>query len=162
MLTVRPARRDDAPSLVAILNGWIAGARTTAIAEPLDAATFAFWFIDGPEVLACHVALIGGATAGFQSISSHEMSPGWADIGTFVAPGCAQSGIGRALFAATDTAARRSGLRWINATVANDNEGGLAFYRRMRFAAYGAEPGWARTGRVPVGRVQMRYAIVPP
>jgi GNAT superfamily N-acetyltransferase len=150
----------DAAALVGILNRIIAIGGTTAMDAALDAPTFRHWFIDGPEVLATLTAVRGGQPVAFQTLSAHEVpGPGWADIGTFVLPGMEKGGIGSQLFPVTAATARTLGLRWINATICNDNRGGLAYYRRLGFQPYGSEPDWRRGDGTLVGRVRTRFDL---
>ena len=66
--TVRPAQPGDAAQMLAILNAIIALGGTTGMEAPLPEAELRHWFLDGPPVVAAHVALDGaGAVIGFQA-----------------------------------------------------------------------------------------------
>lgn len=145
----------DAAALADILNPIILAGGTTGIEDVLDPPTLAHWFIDGPDVIACHLAEAGGKPLGFQSLSHYgDLPPGWADIATFARqPRC---GIGSALFAATCAAARAAGIVTVNATIRADNAGGLAFYRRLGFVPCRTTPAVPLRDGTPVDRLHHR------
>ena len=83
-----------------------------------------------------------GEILGLQWIEPHAGLPDEAaNIATFVLPGRQQLGIGSALFAATERAARDVGYVWINATIRADNEGGLVYYQSRGFRVWTRETG---------------------
>ncbi len=157
---VRAAGAGDVAALCALQARIIRIGGTTAYETPLDEAEFARIYLTGPEAICCHTVLIGGRAAGFQALGRHSALPGdWADIGTFVDPDLQRSGAGSALFAATLAFARAAGLATINATIRADNCAGLAYYRRIGFRDYGADPGFAlQSGRI-VGRIHRRFDL---
>lgn len=158
-MIVRPARPEDAPAMVALLNRIIAIGGTTAHETPFTAAAVVQHYIKGEEPICCHVALDAGLV-GFQSVGRNPALPaGWGDIGTFVDPDRQRGGAGAALFAATVAAARAAGLRVLNATIRADNAPGLGYYARRGFTEYATDPGFAlKDGRV-VGRVSRRFDL---
>lgn len=152
---IRRAVRADAAALADILNPIIRAGGTTGIEDTLDPDTLAHWFIDGPDVIACHLGEAGGRVLGFQSLSRFgDLPPGWADIGTFARE--PRSGTGTALFAATLVAARATGITTINATIRADNAGGLAYYRRLGFVPYSMTPAVPLRDGTPVDRLHHR------
>lgn len=153
---IRRATAADAAALAGILNPIILAGGTTGIEDVLDPPTLAHWFIDGPDVIACHLAEAGGHATGFQSLSRYgDLPPGWADIATFARqPRC---GTGSALFAATCAAARAAGIITINATIRTDNAGGLAFYRGLGFIPYRTTPAVPLRDGTPVDRLHHRF-----
>ncbi|MBE2276905.1 MAG: GNAT family N-acetyltransferase [Rhodobacteraceae bacterium] len=157
---VRATAAGDVPALCALQARIIRIGGTTAYETPLDEAGFARAYLTRPELICCHAALTGARAAGFQALSRHAALPGdWADIGTFVDPDLQRCGAGQALFAATLAFARDAGLAAINATIRADNRPGLAYYRRIGFRDYGAEPGFAiQSGRI-VGRLHCRFDL---
>ena len=159
--TVRPAQPADAAQMVAILNAIISIGGTTGMETPLDLAELRQWFLDGPPVVTAHVALDGaGAVIGFQALGLNERLPaGWGDISTFVDGARAQRGVGTALFAATQAAARAAGLRMLNATIRADNSGGLAYYRKLGFEEYRVSRAVPLADGTPVDRLQHRFAL---
>ncbi|MEJ2035269.1 MAG: GNAT family N-acetyltransferase [Maritimibacter sp.] len=64
-----------------------------------------------------------------------------AHIGSYVRSEMAGRGIGRQLFARSSEAARTAGLIAIDATIADDNAPGLAYYDAMGFETYRTKPG---------------------
>lgn len=153
---IRRATAADAAALAGILNPIIRAGGTTGIEEELDPPTLAHWFIDGPDVIACHLAEAGGIALGFQSLSRYgDLPPDWADIGTFARQ--PRTGTGTALFAATCAAARAAGIITINATIRADNAGGLAFYRRLGFVPHGVTPAVPLRDGTPVDRLHHRF-----
>jgi GNAT superfamily N-acetyltransferase len=156
---VRPALPSDAAAMTALQNRIIRIGGTTAhqvehsVEEVRDA------YVSGPEVVCCHVA-VDGALTGFQAVERYPGLPdGWGDIGTFVDPDVQVKGIGAALFAATVAACRTAGLVAINATIRADNVPGLAYYARIGFVDYAADPGWALDDGRVVGRVSRRFDL---
>jgi L-amino acid N-acyltransferase YncA len=155
-LAIRPAMQTDAAALAGILNPIIRAGGTTGIEDELDPATLADWFIDGPDVITCHLAEAGGRALGFQSLSRYgDLPPGWADIATFARK--PRGGTGTALFAATCAAARIAGIVTINATIRADNVGGLAFYRRLGFVPWRITPAVPLRDGTPVDRLHHRF-----
>ncbi len=159
-LTVRATLPGDVPALCALQARIIRIGGTTAHEEPYSEEAFARAYLAGPATICCHTVLDGAQPAGFQAVGRHSGLPeGWGDIGTFVDPGLQRGGAGQALFAATCAAARAAGLVALNATIRADNVPGLAYYARIGFRDYGAEPGYAlASGRV-VGRIHRRFDL---
>lgn len=100
-------------------------------------------YITDPNRIRCSVALDeDGTILGFQSLKwAREGNPydtpvGWGIIGTHVRPSAARRGVGRALFAASETAARDAGLTEIEAFIGSDNQAALIYYEAMGFGAY--------------------------
>lgn len=158
--TARPTTAADIPALCALQGRIVRIGGTTAREVPLEEDAFAAFYLTGPDVVCCHTAVLDARAVGFQSVCLYPGLPaGWGDIGTFVDPDLQRSGAGQALFAATLAAVRKAGLTALNATIRADNVPGLAYYARIGFRDYGAEPGYAlSTGRV-VGRVHRRFDL---
>lgn len=138
---IRPATTADATALVAIVNPIIIAGGTTAHQTPFDAQRMARHYIAPPQLVCCSVAELDGVVSGFQSLmwpdeEGDSFPDGWAIIASFVAGHAAGNGIGRALFAATKTAALAAGVTTIDATIRADNLGGLAYYSRLGFEDY--------------------------
>jgi len=107
-------------------------------AEHIDA-----FYIKHPNRIECLVAEDdAGNIVGFQSLkvapedNSWGVAPGWGFIGTYVKVGVGRRGIGKALFSSTKAAARQARLPYIDATISDDNELGLAYYEAMGFRTY--------------------------
>lgn len=127
-----------------LINRIIAIGGTTAYSASFDGGKIISEFI-GPELaICCHVAVENGKVCGFQALLWADPSwPGddrlpadWALIATYVDPEAHGKGIGRALFACTEAAARDAGVSAIDATIRKENAGGLSYYARMGFVDY--------------------------
>ena len=134
---VRDARADDAPGLCDLLNAIVRAGGTTARLTEMTVPEFEDWYINGPHVPCCQVAVAGEVRLGFQGLSVDNRLPsGWVDIGTFTQQGSAVRGVGTALFATTRDRAATLGFTVINATIRADNMPGLAYYAKMGFRDY--------------------------
>jgi L-amino acid N-acyltransferase YncA len=131
IMFVRLVAATDAPALASLLDETIARGGTTAFQQPFTPRRLAESMLVGRGVICCFVAEESdGSLGGFQSlVRSEDLPNDVSDIATFSRVGQTQKGIGSQLFAATQTEARRQGLRAISATIRDDNVGGLAFYR---------------------------------
>lgn len=160
-IATRPARPEDVPALVALINAIIAAGGTTAHQMPFDAAGFTAHYLPGAEAVATFVALdASGRPAGFQSLARHPALPeGWVTIGTFTRRDDPLPGAGRALFAATRDWAARNGLAAIDATIRADNTGGLAFYAAMGFQDDRVTPAVPLADGTPVDRISKVYRL---
>jgi L-amino acid N-acyltransferase YncA len=160
-LVVRPTRRDDLEAARAILNRIIEIGGTTAHQAPLDAEGFAQLALDWPDLIASHVVLDPqGRVAGFQTLERRaDLPEGWGDIATFTRREPPLKGAGRALFAATCTAARQAGLTGINATIRADNAPGLGYYAAIGFRDHGVSRAVPLADGRPVDRIHRRFDL---
>lgn len=159
-MIVRRALPADAPAMTALQNLIIREGGTTAYEDEREEADILARYIAPVDGICCHVAELGGRVIGFQVVSPNPVLPaGWAEIGTFVASDVQARGIGQALFAATGAAARAAGVAVLNATIRADNRPGLAYYARLGFVDYSADPGWALKSGAVVGRVSRRLDL---
>jgi L-amino acid N-acyltransferase YncA len=166
-LTTRPAVPADAPAMCAILNAIIAIGGTTAYEDPFTPETMTANYIAAPLLIRCTLAEIDARPVGFQALwhpspaeDHHRPLPqGWAVIATFVQPGLTGQGIGRALFTATQEAARAAGIRSIDATIRADNRSGLTFYGAMGFRDYDRIPAVPLKDGTPVDRIRKRFDL---
>ncbi|MEM9550088.1 MAG: GNAT family N-acetyltransferase [Pseudomonadota bacterium] len=151
---------EDVPAARAILNEIIGIGGTTAFEEPFDDARFVGSFL-GSDLIACHVAEDEtGRVLGFQWIGRNpDLPPKCADIATFAARNPARPGVGRALFQATQAAARGLGFGQINATILADNQPGLGYYSKMGFSDHAVHAGVAQRNGAPVDRVSKRFDL---
>ncbi len=165
--TTRPATPTDAPAMCAILNEIIVIGGTTAYEDPFDAAHMTEGYITAPRLIRCTVAEVDRAVSGFQAIwhanpdrtGWDALPPDWAYIASFVKVGMTGHGIGKALFAATKSAARAAGIPTIDATIRGDNASGLRFYGGMGFVDYAVIKGIPlKDGRL-VDRVRKRFDL---
>lgn len=153
-LEVRPSQPADAPAATDLLNAIIRTGGTTALQTPLSVEENTVYFLEGPKVLCCHVAVLDGQLVGFQSLGRlPELPEGWGDIATFAAEGLTGRGIGSALLAATRAKALALGLHHINARIRADNTGGLTYYSRMGFVDYHVDRAVPLADGTPVDRV---------
>lgn len=158
-MIIRPATLADAGALAELLNEIIAIGGTTAHEDPFTPASFADHYVTGPGVICCHVAL-QDQPLGFQALDRYPGLPAsWADIGTFVRPAARGTGAGRALFEAISTAAKAAGFTTINATIRADNILGLAYYSRLGFQDYAADPDYRLKDGTRVGRISKRFDL---
>jgi L-amino acid N-acyltransferase YncA len=155
---VRRAAPFDLGTMAGLLNAIIARGGTTAMVNPVTPDDIASWIAAPAAVF--HVAEAAGRIAGFQWIEPHDdLPPEACDIATFVQPERSGMGIGSALFAATEPAARRLGYRWINATIRADNDGGLAYYQSRGFRDWQVIRGVALRNGLVVDKVCKRYDL---
>lgn len=161
IISVRPARPDDAGPLAGLLNVIIRQGGTTAIEDILDEAAFAAWFLEGPDHVSCLVATgPSGEHLGFQVLERADKLPsGWVDIASFARQETPVRGVGTALFASTVPLARAAGFKAINATIRADNTPGLAFYEKMGFVTYGLDRAVPLKDGTPVDRIHKRFLL---
>ena len=160
-LSINPAVDADTEGMRSLLNEIIRVGGTTAFTSELSIDEMRDWFISGENVVSCLVGVdSNGAIVGFQSLSKCGSLPaGWVDIATFASRSRHKSGVGSALFARTREAASKLRFSAINATIRVVNEGGLAYYSRMRFETYLVEDGDPQAqGRV-FNRVHKRFTL---
>lgn len=165
-VTTRPASPDDAPAMCAILNAIIAIGGTTAYEDPFTPERMTANYIAAPALIRCTLAEIDGKVAGFQALwhpdpthDHHAPPPGWAVIASFVKPGLTGQGVGRALFTATQDAARAAGVAAIDATIRADNVSGFTFYGAMGFRDYAVIPAVPLKDGTPVDRIRKRFDL---
>jgi len=161
VITILPARLEDARELAALINGVIAQGGTTAHEVPFTAESFAKYFLGGPDFISCFKAVDESGTAlGFQTMGHDSHVPAdWGDIGTFAKVGGVQKGVGSALFAATSRFARENNIPVINATIRADNTGGLAYYSKMGFVDYAVARGVPLKDGTPVDRISKKFVV---
>jgi L-amino acid N-acyltransferase YncA len=141
----RPATPDDAEAMCGVINPIIAEGSTTAHRNSFDAARMVRHYIAPDRLISCTVAQVGNQILGFQVLElcdpdwdePHPLPADWAVIASFVSPEAQGKGAGRALFAATLSAARTATVPVIDATIRADNVPGLAYYTAMGFEDYG-------------------------
>ena len=138
-MQVRPATKDDVPGMSLFLQQLAALGKRTS---PSDQEFVLAHYVEHPDSVLCVVAEDGGTILGFQALTvategnPYGVTVGWGVIGTHVRPDTARRGVGRALFAATLEAAKRTGLRKIDASIGATNAEGLAYYDAMGFRTY--------------------------
>lgn len=155
-MKARPARPDDAPAMVRVLNAVIALGGTTAHEHRKTEAQVREDYVDGADVLSSVVAEADGEVIGWQSVGRWQ---GEAHIGTFVQPGLQAKGVGAGLFAATLSALAGSGVGHLIASIRADNAPGLAYYARIGFRDIAQDPDFALSDGRVVGRVHSRFDL---
>ena len=139
-MQIRHATEEDATAMSGVLmrslGDWGSSQRG-------DAAHERDFYIRHPDRIACHLAYdAGGACLEFQSLklaragNVYVVAPGWGIIGSYVDAQARGLGAGRALFAASLTAAQAAGLGSIDATIGAQNAAGLAYYGAIGFQDY--------------------------
>lgn len=160
-MIVRRASSADARQMSELLNQIITAGGTTAITDAVSSESLIDWMTCNPDDSAWHVAENkDGLIVGFQLLEPHlDLPPEAADIATFVRIGSIQLGIGSALFLATQKAAARLGYIWINATIRDDNSGGLIYYQSRGFRTYHIDENVKLANGSVVGKVSKRFDI---
>jgi GNAT superfamily N-acetyltransferase len=159
-MIVRQAVPQDAVAMTDLLNAIIRIGGTTAHERELSVDRITQYYITGPAVICCHVAVRDRRLIGFQSLDRNDELPdGWGDIGTFVAPDTQRSGAGLRLFEATCDAARAAGVATINATIRADNAPGLGYYTQRGFQDYATDPAFCLSDGRQVGRMSKRFDL---
>lgn len=141
---IREAEDGDAVQMAVILNEIIEIGGLTAHLTRFDAERIRRTFIHPVRRISCFVALDGLQVRGFQALEwSDPEWPGedrlpadWALVSTFVQPGHHRRGIGKALFKRTAAAAEAAGVRFIDATIRQENARAQAFYGSLGFEEY--------------------------
>ncbi|WP_116597730.1 GNAT family N-acetyltransferase [Primorskyibacter marinus] len=155
MTAVRAARDGDEAGMVAILNPLIHAGDSTALTTEVTSRDLCDWRSRHIGRNAWHVAEDDTGLLGFQWIEPHSGLPAdTCDIATFVRTGLSGTGIGSALFSATEHAARGLGYRYIAAVIRADNTGGLAYYGSRGFED------WKTWDDAPVApRIMKRFTL---
>jgi len=139
-MIVREADVDDAEGVSDVLTELVAAGKRSKASDPGFALNH---YIADPDRILCSVAVDDdGTILGFQSLKhAREGNPygtpvGWGIIGTHVRPTAARRGVGRALFAASEAAARGARIEKIEAFIGANNAQGLTYYEAMGFRTY--------------------------
>lgn len=160
---IRKALPSDAATMASLLNEIIERGGTTACETPFSAETMQTTYITSPNLISCVVAEDRSDLLGFQGLFASEaddpLPSDWGLIATFVDVRSTGRGIGRALFAATMEAARKAGIRTIDAKIRADNESGLAYYGRLGFWDYDRIVGVPLKNGALVDRVRKRFDL---
>ncbi len=144
-MIVRPASPADSKGMSVILGEILASWNSD---RPSSVDHVRAFYVEHPDRIECSVAVSDeGDILGFQALklaregSGWNVPPGWGVIGTYVKLGAGRRGVGRELFAATQQAARAASLPSIDATIAETNALGLAYYEAMGFRTYRQQSG---------------------
>ena len=141
MITIRPAREEDAADMVDILVPIIEAGIYTIL--PPVSLEEQIAFIRGfPERGVFNVAVSepSGKVVGLQDVEAASKEAAWAHVGsiaTFVSLSDQRRGIGRRLCEKTCEDARAHGFRKLLAFIRADNAPGIAFYTGLGFRVIG-------------------------
>ena len=160
-LFVRSATYDDSVGMVEILNQIIQAGGTTAMQKPVTPSDLVSWMDAHQGRNGWHVAESSEQQIiGFQYFEPKKKLPvEAADIASFVRIGAVKQGIGARLFAETKIAARKTGYRWINATIRADNKGGLAYYDSQGFETWCVDRDAPLSDGTSVDRISKRFLL---
>lgn len=140
--TLRLARRDDVPAILAIYNDAVLHTTATYDYEPRTLEQRLAWFDDHvrddlPIIVATDAA---GGVVGWSSLSRYHHKPGYrftVENSIYVAGGHQGRGLGARLLAPLIDAARRRELRAIIAVIDSGNEASLRLHARFGFEQVG-------------------------
>jgi len=163
----RPAAPADAEAMCAVIDPVIEAGGTTAHQSPFDAARMLHHYLAPERLISCVIAEVDGKVVGFQSLewsdpdwSGDDALPAdWGIIASFVMLGCQGNGVGRALFAATRSAATSASVAVIDATIRADNIAGLSYYSGLGFINYGRLVGIPLRDGTIVDRIRKRFDL---
>ncbi|HTO12400.1 MAG TPA: GNAT family N-acetyltransferase [Candidatus Binatia bacterium] len=147
-LTVRDAREDDLPRIVAIYNEAIPGRRSTADTEPVTVASRLDWFREhAPARRPLWVAEREAAVVGWLSFQDFYGRPAYgatAELSVYVSSTAQRGGVGRHLLARALAGAPGLGLATLVGFVFAHNAASVALFERHGFARWGHLPRVAR------------------
>lgn len=139
-MKIRDATEDDVPQMSAFLQQLAdLGKRTSRSDQEFVLANYIF---DTSKVQCAVAEDEDGTILGFQSLkiavegNIYGVTSGWGIIGTHIRPDAARRGVGRALFASIRQASEKAGLQKVDASIADTNAEGLAYYEAMGFRTY--------------------------
>ena len=140
---IRPARPEDATAIAAIWNKVIRDTAHTFGTVEKDPATLAALIGSQPWL----IAEDAGTVLGFVTWAQFRGGTGYAhtmEHSVYVAEAGRGRGIGRALMAQAEDAARRAGIHSMIAGVAAGNAGAVAFHAAIDYREVGRLPqvGW--------------------
>jgi L-amino acid N-acyltransferase YncA len=151
-LVIRAARRDDAASMIAVLNPIIASGTAVTFDAPITEDAEARYIAGFPE----HGVFLVAERSSDETIVGLQSTEPFADytrvfdhvgvIGTYVDPVCQRQGIATRLFAATFVAARCKGFEKLFTYIRADNDAALAAYGSQGFEVVGRARRHARIG----------------
>ncbi len=141
-MKIRNAEIRDAEEISAFLHEL---ARLGKRRLPSDVDYVRTVYVSHPDNIVCSVAEDDdGTLLGIQILkrategNPYGVETGWGIIGTHVNPKAARRGVGRKLFAATQSAAEGAGLCKIEATIGHKSPDALAYYDAMGFRTFDA------------------------
>ena len=172
MVTVRPARPDDAEGITRIqLTGWQRG-----YADLMPAAYLARRMAEEPQRVAARrthlesaegaeqtlIAVDGGAVVGFSNFGPDRDEPTFGEVyAIYVDPDRLSTGIGRAIMDEAVARLRGRQLTPVRLWVLAGNARGITFYERYGFRADGGRSSFVveQPGELPVELPELRYRL---
>jgi len=144
-VTIRHARPDDLPRVVAIYNASIAGRLATADTSPVTVAERQDWFRDfdparRPLWVHCNA---GGVAMAWLSLRSFYGRPAYAatvEVGVYTAPEALRQGRGAALLAHAIEAMPSLKIKTLVAFIFAHNEPSRRLFERSGFVRWGLLP----------------------
>lgn len=141
MTTIRPARREDLPAILAIYNEAVVNSTASWDLVPEESATREAWFdarqAAGHPVL---VAEADGRVLGYGTWGTFRAKPGYArtmEHSLYLAPEARGRGVGRLLLAAIIDTARDAGVHTLIGCLDSTNEASVALHRGFGFVEVG-------------------------
>jgi ribosomal protein S18 acetylase RimI-like enzyme len=163
-ISIRRATPEDAPALVAILQGIAAERMLSAISEP--------WTVDEertylesltPREVVLAAVIDSGEIVGFQPLElwsrTLTSTAHVAQLGTFLLPRWRRRGVGRILFQSSLTFAREAAYAKMMIQVRAANETAQRFYRQLGFRACGRLKRQVRIDDVEDDEILMEFFL---
>lgn len=159
-MIVQKGLSSDRGALVGILNEIISIGGTTAFEIPLKVAFFDRFINPPSSKTFLHVADVDGDVVGFQWME--PLAPPHSHIGgiaTFARRDTTQRGVGSALFERTRASSHDAGYTCLDATIREDNTGGLAFYTKLGFLDHSVTHAVPLNDGTPIDRIHKRMKL---
>jgi L-amino acid N-acyltransferase YncA len=127
-------REEDLPTLLDIYNHYIATTTATFDPEPVSMAVFRTRVLLNHDVYRAYVIRQMGKTSGFCFLSQfkkHESYDRTAEVGVYLRPEHVRQGLGTRAVGHLEQVAAARGLRMLLASISGENDGSIAFFRRL-------------------------------
>jgi phosphinothricin acetyltransferase len=137
---LRPLTAEDGPAVIDIFNHYIENSFAAYPESPVPAGFFDVLMKMTAGYPALSVKDAAGRLVGFGMLRAHHMASSFsktAEITYFLQPDSTRQGIGSALLAALESAAKTKGITNILASISSLNEASIQFHRRHGFDEVG-------------------------